>query len=140
MGEGEGRMALGILMHVAQQQVAEETGHLRALVEGKRAGANSKSWDASIAVSKAQLRVYYAFLQRDKAKCRTAIDAARQYYTELLGDVMESSKKCVVGVVDHCSDEAPLHYMGEKPSENARQLGEALQRKMNNFEFMYANL
>ena len=132
-------MALSILTHVAQQQVAEETGHLRALVEGKRAGANSK-WDASIAVSKAQLRVCYAFLQRDKAKCRTAIDAARQYYTELLGDVMESSKKCVIGLWDLCSDEAPVRYMGDKPSENARQLGEALQRKMNNFELMYANL
>ena len=123
---------------MVQEQVAEETVHLLALVEGKRAGANSK-WDTSIAVSKAQLRVYHAFLQRDKAKCRTAIDAARQYYTEVLGYVMESSK-CVIGVVDLCSDEAPLHYMGEKPSENARQLGEALQRKMNNFELMYANL
>jgi hypothetical protein len=132
-------MALSILMHVAQQQVAEEVGHLRALVEGKRAGANSKSWDASIAVSKAQLRVYYAFLQRDKAKCRTTIDAARHYYTELLGDVMER-RRCVIGVVDQCLDETPLHYMGDKPSENARQLGEALQRKMNHFEFMYANL
>ena len=132
-------MALSILTHVVQHQVAEETGHLRALVEGKRAGANSKSWDASIAVSKAQLRVYYAFLQRDKAKCRSAIDAAHQYYTEVLGDVMESSK-CVIGVVDHSSDEAPLRYMGDKASENARQLGEALQRKMNNFELMYANL
>lgn len=131
-------MALRILMHVVQQQVAEETGHLRALVEGKRAYANSK-WDTSIEVSKAQLRVYYSFLQRDKAKCRTAIDAARQYYTVLLGDVMESSKY-VIGVVDHCSDEAPLHYMGDKPSENARQLGEALRRKMDNFEFMFANL
>ena len=84
--------------------------------------------------------MYYAFLQRDKAKCRTAIDAARQYYTELLGDVMESSKKCVIGLWDLCSDEAPLRYMGDKASENARQLGEALQRKMNNFEVMYANL
>ena len=132
-------MALSILTHVAQQQVAEETIHLLALVEGKRADANSK-WDASIAVSKAKLRVCYAFLQRDKAKCRTAIDAARQCYTELLGEMMECSKS-VIGVVDlHSSDEAPLHYMGDKPSENARQLGEALQRKMNNFELMYANL
>jgi hypothetical protein len=96
--------------------------------------------DTSIEVSKAQLRVYYAFLQRDKLKCRSAIDAARQYYTELLGDVMQCSNSVIGVVLDLSSDEVPQHYMGDKPGENARQLGDALQRKMDNFEVLYTNL
>lgn len=131
-------MPLTIVRCVAQQHVADEMGHLRSLIEGKRAQGHLKM-DTSIEVSKAQLRVYYAFLQHDKAKCRSAIDAARQYYTELLGEVMGSSK-WVIGIVDRSSDEAPQHYMGDKPSENARQLGDALQRKMDNFEVLYGSL
>jgi hypothetical protein len=130
-------MVLSILTRMAQHRVAEETGHLRALI--KASEHEDMTLDTSIEVSKAELRVYYAFLQHDKAKCRSAIDAARQHFTEVIGDVMENSE-CVVGLVDQRSDEAAQHYMGDKTDENTRQLGKALQMKMDNFEFMYWHL
>ena len=86
----------------------------------------------SVKILKAEMRVYYALLQGDTVKCRSAMEAMRRLAHELLDDVMEGCGRQSVVVLRPKSDS----YFGvrEHTDENARQLGDSFKNSLDGME------
>ena len=101
------------------------------------AHAPQGAFDSSIKAAKATLLVYYTFMQGDKAKCRSAIDAARVCFKEVLDEV--GTGDCFLGIVDKSADQyTAADYTGVETAENSRRLADMFKTKMENFEYIYA--
>jgi|EP00966_Prymnesium_polylepis_P253459 hypothetical protein len=87
---------------------------------------------ASSDLAKAKLRVYYAVLQGDSVKCRSAIDA----FVKLCHTCLEETMEGHAGLCVLYKDE--LYHADEtKISENARRIGKSLK---NSIEWMEQSL
>ena len=111
---------------------------LAFLVGQRRAGLSDDH--TSVAITKAKLRVYYALLQRDTTKCRSALDSLKALSHEQLDEAMEGGIE--VHVWSSTPEGQPANYHGEKrhTDENARQLGKAVKNSIDLMERMYAEM
>ena len=119
-----------------QEFIEDEQRNLRRLLQ-----IGGGSMAPSIEISKGTLRVLYAFLQGDTPKCRAAIDAVRNTFTEALDAVMDSNGGFVMSLDPSTPEWTSRDYFGvNQPSENARQLAANLKTKMENFELLYEQM
>ena len=119
---------------MAQQLINTEKQLLRDLTQlVAHKPELSEKLRGSINVSRSNLNVYFAFLQNDKEKMRRAINAAQEVMSDTLTSVTESNSS-LVSIVD-TKDEHD--YLGDKNSENTRQVAEAFKINAENFEFLF---
>ena len=119
-----------------QEFIEEEQRNLRPLLQ-----IGGAPLGRSIEICKGSLRVLYAFLQGDKPKCRAAIDAARNTFTEALDAAMDSNDTFVMSTDLSTPEWTSRDYFGlNQPSENARQLAAVMKTKMDNFELLYDHM
>ena len=107
---------------------------LNDIIEGLLAAYRITSKFKSQNVEKVKLEAYLACKQKDKAKARKAIDAYRLAATDHLDEVMEEEVKEVI-VVKHNDT-----YIGDKSTENTRQLAETMHNTMILLEWFYNNI
>ena len=96
---------------------------------------------------KLKLCAYYACKQKDKVKCRKAIDAFVADANELLDNAMEGTLKSNLIIIrggqdDENSQHLNESYFGEADNvdENSRQIGATLKRSILVLNWFYANL
>ena len=85
----------------------------------------------SLATNKAKLRAYYACKQRDKAKCRSAIDA----YMEVAAEMLQLTMDGKIGSFDMYGSQQS--YSGDNgKDENARQMAESMKNTAYFLEYL----
>lgn len=114
-----------------QKLVNVLVAHLKAMQSVK--GQLGKDAEMAVHFSKAKLKVYYAILQEDKAKCLLAIDAVKSMSHVLLDSIMEGDLTQIV----ICRSDAD-HYIGKvgKTGEHARQMGRTLKDTIDRMEVL----
>ena len=103
---------------------------IEALIDSYRIARMFRSQN----VEKLKLGAYLACKQKNKTKARKAIDAYRIAATDHLDEVMEEEVKEVI-VVKHNDT-----YIGDKSTENTRQLAETMHNTMILLEWFYNNI
>jgi hypothetical protein len=88
----------------------------------------------SIALNKAKLRAYYACKQKDKAECRSAIDA----FMEVAGEMLQLTMDGTIAIRLYSSHQ---WYDGAPGmDENARRLAESLKNTVLMLEYIYEDM
>ena len=88
----------------------------------------------SLAFNKAKLREYYACKQKDKAKCRLAIDAYMQVAAEMLQRAMDGE----IWIVLYGPQQSYIGDIGK--DENARQMAESMKNTVEMLEYFYDDM
>lgn len=88
----------------------------------------------SLAFNKAKLRAYYACKQKDKAKCRLAIDAYMEFAEELLQLTMDGKN----GIEMYGLHQTYIGDIGK--DENARQMAESMKNTVEMLEFFHDDM
>ena len=91
--------------------------------------------EQSIALNKAKLCAYYACKQKDKAKCRLAIDAYMEVAAEMLQLIMDNK----IGSFSMYGSQQS--YSGDSgKDENARQMAESMKNTFECLEYFYDDM
>ena len=118
---------------LAREHTLERT--INALEEWHRSLLAANEHEHSLAFNKAKLQAYYACKQKDKAKCRLAIDA----YMEVAGEILQLAMD---GKIDSFGMYgAQQSYSGDNgKDENARQMAESMKNTFEFLEYFYDDM
>ena len=108
---------------------------INSLEEMHRSLLAANEHEHSLTFNKAKLRAYYACKQKDKAKCRLAIDA----YMEVAGEMLQLAMD---GKIDSFGMYgAQQSYSGDNAKdENARQMAESMKNTFEFLEYFYDDM
>ena len=109
-----------VVRTIIQPIIAMMAKALRQLKLDKRDGYTGPFVKKNEDIYRAELKVRYAFLQKDMVKFQSTANGLEKMYRDVLDEIMNDHQSVQLNILDHQG----VYYEGDKSDENARQAGD----------------